>query len=167
MPIADQGAVLIVIANGDGSLASQQFHPLIIAVGGIATIADCTDYTIGKAQGDDRRIHIANLSDSGIAQYAGLDEDLLHLAANQETSHIKIVDAHIQEEAAGGAQIDQVGRRGIVADDVEEMWLADLALLHRLAHASIIGIEASIEANLKLDPCAFYCGPGPINGWQV
>src|SRR5258706_11657183 len=50
--IADDSSVRVIVSGRDSPRTAQLFHPLVIAIDGMAAVADRTDYAVGKLQHD-------------------------------------------------------------------------------------------------------------------
>ena len=114
----------------------------------MTAVIDRTDHAVAKLHYADRGVHVACRADSGVNHDTCHNKDLIYFAPDQETGHIEVMDRHIKEDPARDANI--VNRRGlgVMADDMEQMRMANLALLHSLAYTTIIGIETPVEADL-------------------
>src|SRR6266496_1209128 len=165
--IADDCGVRVIVSYRDCSCAAQQFQPLIITIGSMTAVADRTDHTVSKLQHDHRGVNIARRTDGRIVHHACQNKDLLHFAPNQKTGHIKVMDCHIEEDTAGDCYIFNWWRVGIIADEVEQLWLTDLTLFNSLSHTTIIGIKAPIEANLQFYARAFHDIQRSVNRWEI
>src|SRR2546425_1236461 len=96
--IADDGSVRIIVISADSPCTAQQFHTLVVAIGGMTAITDCTDHAVSKLQRDDRSVHISHRSDGRIVHDACLGKHLLHFIPDQKTSYIEVMDRHIENE---------------------------------------------------------------------
>ena len=114
----------------------------------MTAVANRTNHTVCKLQNDQRSVNIAHRTDSRTIHNACQDKYFLHFTSNQKTGHIKVMDSHIKEDTAGDCYIFNWRRVGVIADEVEQLWLPDLSLFYSLSYTTVIGVKASIEANL-------------------
>src|SRR2546430_6060194 len=142
--ITNDGAVGVVVLAADSPRTAQQFHPLVIAIDGMAAVADCANDSVRKLQHDNCVVHVAGRCDVRVAYCAGLSKDLLYLASNQETGHIEVMDCHIEEDAAGDTNVLNRWRGRITADDMDEQRSTDLSFFYGLPHAMKIGVTAPV-----------------------
>src|SRR5258708_13151051 len=75
--IADDGSVRVIVSGRDSPRTAQQFHPLVIAIDGMAAVADRTDYAIGKLQHENCIVLITVYSDDRISRCARQTQNLL------------------------------------------------------------------------------------------
>ena len=123
---------------------------MIVAVDRLPRVVDGRDYAIGKSQNHHCRVDIAGLADGGIDHDGGSGVNLIDLTANEKPRHIKVVDGHVQKEAAGAANVRQRGRRRIPADDMHQVRSSDFAIHNGFANTRVVRIEAAVEAHLQL-----------------
>src|SRR5208282_1141386 len=105
---------------------------------------------VGKRERGYRRVPIAELLEDRVGQRSRPGVYFSDFAAGQVTSHIEIVDRHIQKQAAGRPQILLGGRRRIAAGDSEKLRLADFARFDHLAQFQEVGVVAAVEAHHQL-----------------
>ena len=76
--------------------------------------------------------------------------NFLHLAACQEPGHIKVMDHHIIEDAAGNLHVSN--RRGfwVPGADFDQVHLAHLAAAYHIIDGPVIVVETAAEAYLEL-----------------
>src|SRR5437879_2855541 len=141
LPCADNGGILVVVIGLNSSGTAQQLNPLIVAISSLTAVADRPDHSISKLEQHYSAIHVARFPYFRVIENASLDKNLFHLATDQETCHIKIMDGHIQEDTARTLDISDRWWLRIATDDVQHARLTDLSLLYCLAHAGIVGIK--------------------------
>src|SRR5215471_7421525 len=121
----------------------------------MTAVADRADHAVAKLQHHNRGVHITHRTNGRIVHHVRQDKELLHFAADQKTGHIEVMDRHVKEDAARYANIINWWRIGIAADDMEQMWAANLSLFHSLPYTSIISIKAPVKADLQFDTSPF------------
>ena len=78
-----------------------------------------------------------------------VDIQLLNVAVREEARHIKIVNRHIEENAARHFNICGIRRFGVAGRDFQNMRLADFARIVCLADSGEIVVKAAVEADLE------------------
>ena len=136
---------------GDGrTIATKHFQALVIAINRLAAVVNCTDCAVGEFERNDGRIQIAKFSDFRGDEHITHDVEFFHFA-DLEAHHVKVVDCHVEEHAAGGAQVFQRGRFRVAAGNMQDARLADFSGCDDLMDALKTFIEAAVKANLQLD----------------
>ena len=100
---------------------------------------------------------------SGINHDAAGRIDLFHFVSDEEASHIEVVNGHVDEDAAGDADVAERRGRGVAADDVHQIGAPISPLATDLADASEVGIEAAVESDLQFDSGGFYRCQGAVD----
>ena len=59
------------------------------------------------------------------------------------------MDAHVDEDAAAAGQIGGGWRDDIAQRRPQQGWRPQVALPHEVAHPLVVGIEATLEADLE------------------
>src|SRR5208282_3643413 len=118
---------------------------------------------VGKRERGYRRVPIAELLEDRVGQRSGPGVYFYDFAAGQVTSHIEIVNSHIQKQAAGRPQILLGGRRRIAAGDSEQLRLADFARFDHLAHLQKTRIVAAVEAYHQLYTASLHFRIDPLD----
>src|SRR5260221_11771449 len=128
--ITNDCVVRVVVLASDSPSTTKQLHTLVIAIDGMAAVADCANDAVRKSQHDNCIVCIADLRDVRVAYSAGLGKDLLYFISNQETGHIEVMDRHVEENAAGDSNILNRWRGRRTAGDTNEQRLAELSPCH-------------------------------------
>ena len=99
---------------------------------------------------------VATFSIAGFDPHTGDRVDRGRLGAGLVARHVKIVDGHVEEQAARDR--DVVQRRGprIATGDAQDLWGADAARGRDTAYFSEVRIEAPVEADLQGHAGALY-----------
>src|SRR5579883_2652294 len=113
--IADDGCVWITVLEAYGPLAAQHLYALIVAIRGMAAVADRADDPVREAQEHNGVGNIASSGDIRGIERMGEGAHLLHLAADQITGHVKIMNGHVEENAARDTDVLKWRRRWVAA----------------------------------------------------
>src|SRR5690606_39662686 len=155
------------VCSSDLALAAQHFDALIISIYSLTAVVNSADRAVGERQHHDRGVHVARLTDARIDPHGGARVDFLDLAAHQEADHVEVVDHHVHEDAARHFDVLDGRRRGIAADDVDQMHVAQLTALDRLAHAGVGRVEAPVEAHEELHARLLHRRQHPVYDRQI
>src|SRR5258708_39183443 len=96
---ADAYRVGKVIFGARRSFAAKDFNPLVIAIDGFTAVIYGTNRTALEFERDQGGINIPGCANGWINQHPASSIDFVNLA-QQEACHVKIVDSHIEEDAA-------------------------------------------------------------------
>ena len=77
------------------------------------------------------------------------------------------MNRHVQEDPAGDLDVLDRRRTRIATDNVHKMRLTDFPAFHRLANASIVGIESSVEPDLQRHAGLINSRQSPVNLAQI
>src|SRR5260370_14942595 len=153
--ITNDCVVRVVVVASASPRTAKQPHKLVIAIDGMAAVADCANDAVLKSQHDNCIVCIADRGDVRIAYSAGLGKDLLYFVSNQETGHIEVMDRHVEEDAAGDSNILNRWRGRVTADDMNKKRLADLSLFPGLSTTGQIAVKEPHESPFQLHPTPF------------
>ncbi len=77
------------------------------------------------------------------------------LTARLVACHVKVVDHHVEEDAAADGDVCRRWGSRVAAGDLDDVHIPDLPLLNQVAHSLEVVVEAAVEAQLQLHRVLF------------
>ena len=148
---ADESFVLEMVVVLDSALLAENFDALVIAVRSLAAVVDDADCAVLELQGNDCCVNIVILSIAGIGQDCACCGNFCDIAAGQIADHIKVMDHHVSEDAAGNCYIRHGRASGIAGADLDDIGLAQLAGSDYIADCLVASVETADKTDLQLD----------------
>src|SRR5258708_7259230 len=106
-----------VILSARRSFAAKDFNPLVVAIDGFTTVINGANRTTLELQRDQGSINIPGCANGWVNHHATSSIDFVNIA-QQEARHVKILDGHVEEDAARHLHILNRRRGRVAADDV-------------------------------------------------
>jgi hypothetical protein len=128
---------------------AEDLDALVVAVDRLARVVDRGQAAVGVLEQHDRGVDVAGLPDLRVDAHPAAGVDLDDLRAGDVPGHVEVVDGHVQEQAAGAADVAHRRGRRVAAGDPRELRLADLPGRHGGGHGLVGRVEAAVEADLE------------------
>ena len=156
VPAADRRRPVWVNGFSDAARPAgpERLDALVVAVHRLPAVVDRGDATVLVAQDHDRGVDVAGLADRRIDAHRGLRIDVDDLAAGHETSHVEVVDHHVEEDATGHLDVLDRRRRRVATGDAQHVQVADGAVDDCGTHGRVRGVESPVEPDLDRDATA-------------
>lgn len=155
------------VVDGEAGGGSEQFDPLIVAVGGAAAVFDDGECAGGETEGGDGGVDVSCVGNRRVDERATGGIDVGDFILKEEAGHVEVMDRHIEEDSAGGLDVVDRGWLVVVTGDAEQMRLAVRARRKRIEECTKVGIEATIETDLECYLVAVDGGEGGIDAGEV
>ena len=120
----------------------------------LTAVVDDADCAVSKLQSDDCGINIIIVSITGIRQDSTGCRNFCNIAAGQITDHVKVMDHHVGEDAAGNCYIRHGRAGGIAGSNFDNIGSAELAGSNYVTDCLVASVEAADETDLELDQWA-------------
>ena len=154
VPLHDFGRRVVTALQQ--SQRTQHFKALVVAVGGAARGVDLAQAALDGLDGHCGAVKVAGLADGGVGQAgAGGAEPggLVAIAAQNPAEHVKVVDQHVAEDAAGLLDVFHGWRAGVAAGDDQHFGVADIATVQ----ADLGFVKRRVKAALETDHASHAC----------
>ena len=131
----------------------------------MTVVDDGSYHTVSVLQGYHSGVGVSGFLDGGVEVLAyGVN---LGDVAQEETSHVEVVDGHVAEDTAGDLYVLGWRGGGVAGDDQQGLQVADLAVGNSLVQGGEGGVEAAVEAEHNRNLYGVQLSLGSLNVLHV
>src|SRR5207302_3530674 len=137
-----------LVLDDDLAPFALDLRPDVVSVDRPARVLDHAERARAEAEGEDRGVGVAELTDARVDERRAERAHLVHFAA-EESRDVEVVDRHVLVDAAGGPEVVERGRLRVTGEGAEHLDPADGAGLDERPRPREARVVPALEADLE------------------